>query len=361
MPTTPEKKFFAFGAATYALVKGKRWYVEHYHLCADGVTTLRRRHYGQINRIKCLQAREAAATQLMERLAGPQLPQAATSVLEQALHDARGHYRYKSRKSYESRIKYWRQWLGAVPDSKATGEHARRFIDWQATRRSRATVRSYQRTLHGLYARAGFAEDANPFHGIKTAAPGSKGLKPFTDEQCSAILAATGANERLRIGIMLIFYCFIRPGEIRGLRVEDVNLQSAQIEIRSDISKNKKTQQVTIPDAFMPMLRRWIGLRVAGWLLPNPRKGGQLPKDWLYKAHKAILTDLEITGRYSLYSWKHTGVVKAVKAGINLKYLQLQLRHHSLDQLNEYLKDLGLLDCGDLRTAFPAINPQNSN
>ena len=41
-------------------------------------------------------------------------------------------------------------------------------------------------------------------------------------------------------------------------------------------------------------------------------------------------------------SWKHTGAGTFVKNNGNLKDLQTQLRHHSLDQVNDYLKDMGV-------------------
>ena len=56
-----------------------------------------------------------------------------------------------------------------------------------------------------------------------------------------------------------------------------------------------------------------------------------------------------------LYSWKHTGAVMAVKAGIHIKQLQIQLRHHSLDQVDQYLRDLGVSDLSDLARSFPGI------
>lgn len=68
-----------------------------------------------------------------------------------------------------------------------------------------------------------------------------------------------------------------------------------------------------------------------------------------------MLKDLNITGRYGFYSWKHTGAVMAVKGGINIKDLQLQLRHHSLDMVNEYLKNLGVTDSERLLNHFPGI------
>ena len=59
--------------------------------------------------------------------------------------------------------------------------------------------------------------------------------------------------------------------------------------------------------------------------------------------HLEILKEIKFnTSRHKMYSWKHTGVVTFVKNNGNLKDLQTQLRHHSLDQVNDYLKDMGV-------------------
>ena len=71
----------------------------------------------------------------------------------------------------------------------------------------------------------------------------------------------------------------------------------------------------------------------------------QIPLNTMRTRHQKILKDLKFnTIRHKLYSWKHTGAVQFVKNGGLLKDLQLQLRHHSLDQVDAYLKDLGVGD-----------------
>jgi integrase len=81
----------------------------------------------------------------------------------------------------------------------------------------------------------------------------------------------------------------------------------------------------------------------------------QIAIQWLNLQHRKVLEKLKIRGHYAFYSWKHTGAVKAVQAGINVKDLQLQLRHHSLDMVNEYLKNMGVMDSKDLKGKFPDI------
>lgn len=348
MPT-PEKKFFSYGNRSYTLVMGKRWYVEYY-TSAGADVLVRNRLYGQINRIKDLTARAAAAEALINQLE-TELPQPDISVLENILEEIRPTLRYKSYMTYRSKVRGWRTYLKNVPDQAATPDQAKAYIAGFTGKRSNACVKSYRDTLHSLYLRARLN---SPFAEVKTAPKSSKSMKTFSDAQAAAILAMAGRKcPPLVLAIKLLFYCFIRPGEARMLRVEDIDLDGGSIELRSEISKNKKTQQVCIPTAFKSDLSAALAGRTSGLLFT--RRDRMISHSFFYKQHLRILKSLDIKGRYSLYSWKHTGAVKTVKAGIRLKDLQLQLRHHSLDQVNQYLQDLGVMDCNELRDKFPNI------
>ncbi|MFT4094528.1 MAG: site-specific integrase, partial [Niabella sp.] len=173
-----------------------------------------------------------------------------------------------------------------------------------------------------------------PKTGLKKAR--SRSLLFFTDDQIQKIKNAVMPRE-LWLCIQLLYYCFIRPGESRLLKIGDLNIQYGFIEIPAEVSKNKKTQKVSIPVPLRSSLEylskypdNYYLLGFEGIPSIDP-----IPEKRLYHIHKRILSNVEIYGRYSLYSWKHTGVVKAVKAGINIKDLQMQLRHHSLDMVSQ--------------------------
>jgi integrase len=132
------------------------------------------------------------------------------------------------------------------------------------------------------------------------------------------------------------------------------NLHAGYIEIPGHVSKNRKTQKVSIPTALYPELKFLVQMDPELYIFGE--QGIKPPsRDFLSKSHKKVLEALKINGRYGFYSWKHTGVVKAWKAGINIKDLQMQLRHHSLDMVNEYLKNPGVMDSDRIRDLFPAI------
>ena len=59
--------------------------------------------------------------------------------------------------------------------------------------------------------------------------------------------------------------------------------------------------------------------------------------------------------RYSMYSWKNTGVVDSYLKGIGIKDLQAQLRHKNLETTYLYLRSLGLFDNAD-NLNFPTVH-----
>jgi len=71
--------------------------------------------------------------------------------------------------------------------------------------------------------------------------------------------------------------------------------------------------------------------------------------------HRDILISLGLDADHTLYSWKHTGVVQAYKNGVNIKSLQLQCRHYSIAQTDEYLKTLGIFENKEIKFGMPNL------
>lgn len=191
---------------------------------------------------------------------------------------------------------------------------------------------------------------ARKLRAIKTPA------KYFSSKQMKFLLdKIKGENSELWLFVQFQYYCFIRPAELRMLQVSDLLVDESKILVRADISKNRIEQYVSIPSVFLPVLVELVSNCI------NPADfvfGGDKPRSTNHFSaiHRKILSDNRFdTKRYKLYSWKHSGVVAAAMAGINLKQLQIQLRHHSLDQVNDYLRQLGVTDCTELKNNFPAI------
>lgn len=193
----------------------------------------------------------------------------------------------------------------------------------------------------------------DPFAGItgfsKSITEDSDLNAPFTEyeqQQIEKVLKKT--NYRLYLFTRFIFYAYIRPEELRHLQVKDINMMTKTIKIRAEISKNGKTQ-------FIPIMKPLAKLIEKERLLNHPKHyylfGADLEtndtleyKNHATNEHRKVLLDLKIY-RYRetvLYSWKHTGNIRAYLAGVDIRVIQMINRHSSLEMTERYLRKLGL-------------------
>ena len=193
--------------------------------------------------------------------------------------------------------------------------------------------------------------------GFKTLKSNSTPARYFQLHQAKRLLKTIDEKDpELGIFIRYIYYCFIRPNELRQLRVGDLLLEEMEIRIPGNVSKNRKTQYIVIPEAFQPHLQDLFYKSPGEYLFPSKLDHTtHVGKNTMYHRHAQFLKELNYGYGYTLYSWKHTGAVAAAKAGISVKELQLQLRHHSLDQTDKYLRQMGVKDLTQLSTQFPGI------
>lgn len=199
----------------------------------------------------------------------------------------------------------------------------------------------------------------NPFSTIKKIKSEKVPALYFQKAQIAELKQMMLEKEpQLWVFVQMMYYAFIRPSELREMKVGDIFFDEGKILVRRDISKNGKQQYVAIPDPLIPVLiEAFQGAALGNYLfsqsnLPGPT---MLGVNTMRSRHTKILKALRYSRDHKLYSWKHTGAVMAVQAGINIKQLQIQLRHHSLEQVDQYLRKLGLSDLSDLTSKFPKI------
>ncbi len=158
--------------------------------------------------------------------------------------------------------------------------------------------------------------------------------------------------------IQVIYYTFLRPIEIGRLKIENILLDQRKIYVPGTASKNKKEAYLAIPEPLVPVLEKRIN-NPSNWFLfgkdgePSPKKIGY---NWMGRKHSELLKRIGIYDpNKTLYSWKHTGVVAAYKNGVDIKAIQLQCRHYSIEQTDTYLKSLGFVDNDSFRLGVKEI------
>ena len=222
------------------------------------------------------------------------------------------------------------------------------------------TVNAHRTTLRKYYAellRRGRVA-SNPFEHAPRCKKESQGAEYFRAPELATLKTYLAAHHPAAwLCCQFQYYCFIRPrAEFRQLRVADVDLEKWTLRVPAAVSKNNKHSHVIIPAPFRPALAHLANYPPQYYLCGPDGLPAATPigENFTYNHHARALAACGISG-HTLYSWKHTGVVHAYRAGIDMEKLRRQLRHHSLDMVIVYLRSLGLLDLDDLATTFPTL------
>lgn len=324
----------------------KTWFVYWYDAAGRRV-----RKYGNINSFHTIEERTAAADKLIREIQGAQPPAPVLLRIAAYLQSRAREWRRKTLQTYTSKYEMFRLWLAG---RDVTRETVRLFLAHVAQTRAPATYNWYVSFFRTVLNRVG-APECVPVVDVKKA--NSFPAMYFQRHQVKRLKAHMLRHDpELWFFCCFLYYCFIRPGELRLLKVEDVLLDEHKIRVPAAISKNRKTQIVTVPEAFRADLEA-LRARDAGeyvFHLPGtPRTPYSI--DRMNKRHRKVLNALGFSVAYKLYSWKHTGAISAVLAGVTVKELQIQLRHASLEEVDKYLRQLGAWDLGELEKRFPAI------
>lgn len=338
----------------------KRWYV--LEIKADGEFV---KHYGGVNRIKDFVGRQAAIAALYKSLLAANLPairqiDRAEMPLRATLDNHATNLRRKTYHTFSSKVGIAEEWLQKHGFRKFDELRAEQFIKYMQTVRKvhPTTIAAYFNTFRLLYNLR--AED-NPFDKLHKPKATHTPAMFFTPQQSKEVTAAIRAqNPNLYTFVHFMYYTFVRPGELAQLRVGDVQLEHRRITIRSEVSKNKKTEQVIIPDELVPFiekmnLHQYHPLNFLFSAYGHPYTHAT-KDDYFSRHHRNVMRSINYdTTRYKLYSWKHTGGVAFIRAGGNIKALQRQMRHSTLEQTDSYLRSLGLTDFETDLFNFPKL------
>ncbi|WP_177225765.1 tyrosine-type recombinase/integrase [Arsenicibacter rosenii] len=187
----------------------------------------------------------------------------------------------------------------------------------------------------------------NPCEAISELAENAGNHKPFKPDQIADIKTyLEETNDRqLWLFINFIYYTFSRPHEeVRLLKVSDIERNTIRID--ASTAKGNRVLYKKIPPGLEQLLQQYrIRLAPSHYYvfsrsgIPGPEPVGEA---YFYDRHKKMLDSLELPKGYDLYGWKHTGVISLYIATRDMKKIQRQCGHTSIEQTDQYLRDLGL-------------------
>lgn len=181
--------------------------------------------------------------------------------------------------------------------------------------------------------------------------------RKLPETQTTKNVAFTKSHQRILEEYMLVndyplflftrflYHAFIRPKELRNLQVKNLDFDNWCITVNGSFSKNRRNESVVMNQTLLQYAREFEDKE--GYLFGKNFKLGinhQCSENYPYNRHAEALkqTGLEDLG-YTLYSWKHTGAVRAYKSGVDIKKLQVLLRHSSLEITDIYLRSLNAI------------------
>lgn len=326
------------------VIKNGRWYIDYTLFDpATGQETRHRKDFN-LNSIEDLTLREKVAECLVQRIEAFAVPTATKSkpegptlkeAIELAVAVKQRLPRLSSRRKYVTVAKPLLAWIKAhklekMPVVEFTRKDARGYWDFLTLGKEYRgkTLNNYLDALRSLWTEMDEREmvKENPWIRIKQAREEAKIRRPFTQEE--RICVATHAMETdywLFRGILLQFYCYIRPVELTRLKFRDFNFSTGTVTVQESDAKQYRRVVKTIPRSVLPyfldgrfekypanyfMFGRVV---VQGVERMEP---STVPVDVMrpYKRHAKLLKRLKDAGKLldttglSWYSWKDTGI-----------------------------------------------------
>lgn len=334
---------------------------------------------GNLNRIKDASEKERQAQILLESikqdLANGYNPNNETEWIEEQIRDNTSlskaiilfkdyHTRHQSRKktisTYLSKLNALSSFYPNIILQDITTKNIQNFIQAKIDDNTYAqgSVKSTKRTFNTFFNVCMQLEilKTNPMVGLDKKIKSYKETDdkhiPYTDEDLKTILEYLDANDKYgAFFCRMIYYTCLRPAEIRGLKLWNIDLTTNTITILPTVKKvttNDQKEYIEINESFKPFLEQ-LNLNQYPkhfYLTGSPtniigekKVGENTPYNKLTSALKKL--GLKDKG-YDLYSFKHTSNIKKYMNGWTLAEIMKANRHSSISTTEIYLKNLGL-------------------
>ena len=186
------------------------------------------------------------------------------------------------------------------------------------------------RTFFNFCLSKGFIKES-PVKKTKTKSIKEKTRVVLNEKEKAKLALLKEENFHFYVFCMTTYYCFIRPNELKKLKVENVNIEKNYMTIPSSISKNRKTENVTIPNIFIEELKEHIGKASKDLFLFGKKfvPGKQAVTNLFYHWEN-VRKKYGFRKEVQFYSLKDTGITDMLNAGVPAIKVRDQARHSDL-------------------------------
>jgi integrase len=148
------------------------------------------------------------------------------------------------------------------------------------------------------------------------------------------------AHPHYKVAFMTAFLTGVRSGELWGLQWGDVDWNSKQIHVRRSLWKGHfqtpkskcSVRKIDIPEMLLHELRRWklqCPVSEHDLVFPSPSGKPSHHDNVIFRYYNRALREAGLR-RVSFHSLRHSNASFRIRSGQNIKYIQTQLGHASI-------------------------------
>lgn len=174
-------------------------------------------------------------------------------------------------------------------------------------------------------------------------------MRKYLKEDEIRKVLSNAKNFRDHLMLRILYQSGMRVGELQALRIKDVDLEEREISIQQ-AKRHKEGRKVPIWDNVTQMMlqQHMQGRDVDGPLFTS-NKGTRISKRQIQRIYEDCAKRSGIDReRQHIHILRHTHAVMSLKAGIDLRTLQLNMGHTKIDITAIYLT----LDISDRKEAY---------
>lgn len=192
--------------------------------------------------------------------------------------------------------------------------------------------------------------DSNKFEKIKRKTAGEKHRILISPADRQKLLEATNIRPHYATLCMLVYSALIRPNEIRHIQLKHIHLDDCYIEIPGENAKNHHTRRSALTPQLVERLRSMnLDRYPADYYLFGSyiEPDADMAAESTYRSYfDKVRERLGWDSRYTLYSFRDTGITEMLEAGIPNIDVMKHADHSSLDVTTIYTrhKDKSLID-----------------
>ncbi len=255
------------------------------------------------------------------------------------------------------------KWLGELNHKIAQEYFTHLIVDKKNAPKTHNNALGVLKTFYNECLKQEWIDDdvKNPFIKIEKL-PEDYGTKnkPYSNEQVAELKEfILKTDPYLWKIICFIYYSFMRPAELRRMKVGDIDLKKDLIWVQGTVSKTKKRDIVPIAPALRKVIEEMELDKYpsdfylfGGYEEPAKEKMGE---NFMGKRFRKVRNHFNLETDHTMYGFKHTAVVNWYKREKDIRKIQKMCRHSSILMTERYMKSLGLLDDKESVSELPEI------